>query len=132
MVILPLMPRLTSSLWRSDWSRLCGKDIASVCVLASQDSSHVGNAGVREVSLRGAPLSMPTFATAGFHRFFNLGVVFRCMLPMGSSWFMHLEGHLDLLSVDDDTGAECCGPYCSVLGSLRSVQRAEIWGALCT
>ena len=29
-------------------------------------------------------------------------------------------------SVDGDTGAECCGLYCSVPGSLQTVQRAEI------
>ena len=28
------------------------------------------------------------------------------------------------------TGAECCWLYCSVLGSLQTVQRAEIWGVI--
>ena len=49
---------------RSEWSRLRSKGISSVWAPASQDSSHVGNAGVGVVSLRGAPLALPTFATA--------------------------------------------------------------------
>ena len=55
---------------RSDWSRLRGKGLSSNWAPASQDSSHVGNAGVGVVSLRGAPLALPTFATAQFKRFF--------------------------------------------------------------
>ena len=43
--------------------------------LASQDTSHVGHAGVGVVSLRGAPLSLPTFAAAQFKRFFLIVVV---------------------------------------------------------
>ena len=69
---------------RDEWSWLRGRGTASVCLPASQDSSHVGNAGVGVVSLRGAPLSMPTFATAGFRNLFNLGRVVRCLLPLGS------------------------------------------------
>ena len=44
-------------------------------------SSHVGNAGVGVVSLKGAPLSMPLLL---------LGVAIRCLLPLGSGRFMHL------------------------------------------
>ena len=40
--------------------------MAIVWAPASKDSSHVGNAGVGVVSLRGAPISLPTFATAQF------------------------------------------------------------------
>ena len=57
---------------------------------ASQDSSHVGNAGVGVVSLRGALLYLPTFATAQFRRFFGSGRAVRCMLPLGFGRFMHL------------------------------------------
>ena len=49
---------------RSEWSRLKKKDLASIWSLASQASSHVGNAGVGVISLRRAPLSLPTFATS--------------------------------------------------------------------
>ena len=59
-------------------------------ILPTQDSSHVGNAGVGVVSLRGAPLSLPTFATAQFKRFFDCGRAVWCMLPLGAGRFMHL------------------------------------------
>ena len=45
---------------------------------------HVGNAGVGVVSMRGAPLALPTFATAQFRRFLSLWSV---CLVYGSSWF---------------------------------------------
>ena len=41
----------------SEWARLRSKGVASVWAPASQDSSHVGNAGVGVVSLRGAPVT---------------------------------------------------------------------------
>ena len=69
---------------------LRGKCVASIWAPASQDSSHVGNAGVGVVSLRGAPLSLPTSATAQFKRFFDCGRAVRCMLPLGAGRFMHL------------------------------------------
>ena len=47
---------------------------------ASQVSSHVGNAGVGVVSLCGAPLALPTFATAQFKSFFDCGRAVRCLL----------------------------------------------------
>ena len=45
---------------RSEWARLRAKGVASVWAPASQDASHVGNAGVGVVSLRCATLSLPT------------------------------------------------------------------------
>ena len=48
----------------------------------------------------------------------------------GSTWFRRSWGHLDLLPVDGGTGAECYWLYCSVPGSLQTVQRAEIWGVI--
>ena len=38
----------------------------------------------------GAPVSLPTFATAQFKRFFDCGRAVRCMLPLGAGRFMHL------------------------------------------
>ena len=67
---------------RCEWSRLRSKGISSVWAPASQDSSHVGNAGVGVVSLRGAPLALPTFATALFKSFFDCGRAVRCLLPL--------------------------------------------------
>ena len=75
---------------RSEWARLKSKGVASVWALASQDSSHVGKAGVGVVSLRGASLSLPTSATVQFKRFFDCGRVVRCTLPLGAGRFMHL------------------------------------------
>ena len=40
--------------------------------------------------MRGAPLALPTFATAQFRRFFDRGRAVRCLLPLGSGNFMHL------------------------------------------
>ena len=51
--------RLIPARVRSEWSRL------------------------RVVSMRGAPLALPTFATAQFKRFFDYGRAVRCMLPLG-------------------------------------------------
>ena len=75
---------------RSEWARLKSEGDASIWAPASQESSHVGNAGVGVVSLRCAPLSLPTFATAQFKRFFDCGGAVRCMLPLGAGRFMHL------------------------------------------
>ena len=82
--------RLIPARVRSEWSRLRNKGLSSFWAPASQDSPHVGNAGVGVVSLRGAPLALPTFATARFKRFFDCGRVVRCMLPLGFGRFMHL------------------------------------------
>ena len=35
-------------------------------------------------------MSLPTFATAQFKRFFDCGRAVRCMLPLGAARFMHL------------------------------------------
>ena len=80
--------RLFPARVRSEWDRLRSRGVASIWAPASQDSSHVGNAGV--VSLRGAPLSLPTSATVQFKRFFDCGRVVRCTLPLGGGRFMHL------------------------------------------
>ena len=53
-----------------EWAGLRRKGLATVWAPASQDASHVGNVGVGVVSLRGAPLSLLTFAAAQFKRFF--------------------------------------------------------------
>ena len=82
--------RLIPARVRSEWSRLKGKGLSSIWAPASQDSSHVGNAGVGVVSLRGAPLALPTFATAQFKSFFDCGRAVRCMLPLASGRFMNL------------------------------------------
>ena len=54
--------RLIPARVRGEWARLREKGFATVWAPASQDTSHVGHAGVGVVSLRGA--------TAQFKRFF--------------------------------------------------------------
>ena len=75
---------------RSEWSRLKGKGISSIWAPASQDSSHVGSAGVGGISLRGALLALPSMVTAQFKSFFDCGRALRCLLPIASGRFLHL------------------------------------------
>ena len=82
--------RLIPARVRSEWSRLKKKNVASIWSPASQVSSHVGNAGVGVVSFRGASLSLPTFATSQFKRFFDCCRAVRCMVPLGFGRSMHL------------------------------------------
>ena len=49
------------------------KGLASVWAPASQEFSHVGDAGVEVVSMKGAPVALPTLATGQFQRFFDTG-----------------------------------------------------------
>ena len=81
---------LVSARARSEWKRLRDKSISSIWSPASQELSVVSNAGVGVVSLKGAPLALPTFATPGFERFFGLGRAVRCLVPLGCRRFMHL------------------------------------------
>ena len=62
--------RLIPARVRSEWARLRCKKMASIWAPASKEASLVGHAGVGVVTLRGAPLSLPSFATAQFQRFF--------------------------------------------------------------
>ena len=62
--------RLIPARVRSEWARLRCKRLASIWAPASQEASHVGHAGVGVVSLRGAPLSLPSIAIVQFQRFF--------------------------------------------------------------
>ena len=71
-------------------SGLGSRTRGSIWAPACQDSSHVGNAGVGVVSMRTAPVALPTFATAQFKRFFDCGLAAQCMLPLGAGRFMHL------------------------------------------
>ena len=48
----------------------------------------------------------------------------------GAAWFGRQWGHLDLLPPLPDGAGEACRLYCSLPGSLQTVQRAEIWGVL--
>ena len=69
--------------------RLKRKGLASLWAPASQESSHVGNAGVGVISMMDAPVALPAFVTAQFKRYFDCGRAVQCMLPLGSGRFMH-------------------------------------------
>ena len=74
--------RLIPGRVRNECNRLRRKGLASVWAPACQDSSHVGHAGVGVVSLREAPVALPSFATSQFKVFFDLGSAVRCLLPL--------------------------------------------------
>ena len=82
--------RLIPARVRSESSRLKVNGLPSIWAPASQASSQVGNAGVGVVSLRGAPLALPTFVTSQFKSFFDCGRAVRCLLPLASGRFLHL------------------------------------------
>ena len=65
--------RLIPARVRSEWARLREKGLATLWAPASQDSPHVGDAGVGVISMRGAPVALPTFATDQFEWFFDCG-----------------------------------------------------------
>ena len=94
--------RLIPARVRSEWAGLRRKGIHSVWAPASQDGSHVGHAGVGVVSLKGAPISMPSFATSAFRQFFDLGRLVRCVLPLGHGRVMHLVVVYGYQGAEDD------------------------------
>ena len=65
---------------------LRAQGLASVWAPASQESSHVGDAGVEVVSMKGAPVALPTLATAQFQRSFDTGRAVRCLLSFHAWW----------------------------------------------
>ena len=75
---------------RNEWVMLKAKGIASIWAPVFPDSSHVGNSGVGVVSMRSAPVAMPTFPTAQVKWFFDCGRAIRCLLPFDSGRFMNL------------------------------------------
>ena len=76
--------------------------ILSVCAPACQEGSHFGHAGVSVFSLKGAPLSLPFFATSAFREFFSLGRLIRCVLLVGEENVMHLVAVYGYQGADDD------------------------------
>ena len=119
--------RLIPARVRSEWSRLKRKDLASIWSPASQVSSHVGSAGVGVVSLRGAPISLPTFATAQFKRFFDCGRAVWCMVPLGLGRFMHLVVLYGFQGADSDAEQLVLTEqlFDAVLGELNVVARGQ-------
>ena len=75
---------------RSEGERLLQAGARSVWALASLEGRHVGHTGEGVVSLRGAPISLPTIATVGFSEFVQFGRVLRCHLPVAGGRVVHL------------------------------------------
>ena len=82
--------RLIPTRVRSEWSRLRAKGLAFVWAPVSQESSHVGHAGVGLVNVNSAPVALPCLATAQSQSFFDCDRAVRCLLPLGEKRFMHL------------------------------------------
>ena len=57
----------------------CVEGVFTVWAPASQEGSHVGHAGVGIVSLKGAPIAMPSFATGAFQRYLPWSAGFECL-----------------------------------------------------
>ena len=64
--------------------------MATIWAPASQESSHVGNAGVGVTGMRGAPVALPTFATAQFKRFFDCGACCHQVLVGLCIWWFYV------------------------------------------
>ena len=73
------------------------------------------------------PLSLPTFATAQFKRFFDSGRAVRCLLPLASGRFLHLvvldgyqgaDSDAERLSLTDQL-------FDAALGELSVVARGQ-------
>ena len=78
--------------------------MASIWAPACQEFSHVGSDGVGVISMKGAPLALPSFATAQFKWFSDCGRAVRCMLPLGSCLFLGTMSLARTLSKVEDLG----------------------------
>ena len=93
--------RLVPARARSKGKRLLHAGVRSVRAPASLEGGHVGHAGVGVVSLRGAPISLPTFATVGFSEFFSywsgssVSFAYFCRSHRSSCCCVWLSGSLD-------------------------------------
>ena len=101
------------------------------------------------VSLRGAPAAVSTCATAQFRRFFECGrALIKCLLLLGSGWFMNLVVLYEYQSADTcalqfafteqlfdaalgKLGAVARGRPCLNVGDLRMEHCGEIAGNIC-
>ena len=83
------------------------------------DTTHVGHAGVGVDSLRGAPLSLPSFATAQYKRFFDCGRAVRCVLPLGRGRFLHLVVLYGYQGADRELGVVAREQPCLVVGDFQ-------------
>ena len=75
----------------------------SVWSPASQDQVAGGHAGVGVVSLGGAPLALPTFASYAFQDFFRLGRAVRVTLPTGKGGVVDLFVRKGIGGAEEDS-----------------------------
>ena len=78
--------------------------------------------------MRGAPVSLPTFATAQFRTFFfDFGRTIRCTLPLGAGWFMHLVVLYGYQGADSDPEQLALTDqlFDAALGELSVVARGQ-------
>ena len=124
--------RLIPARVRCEWARLRAEGLASERAPASQESSHVGHAGDGVISMKGAPLSLPTFATAQFKRFFDCGRAVRCMLPVASGRFLHLVVLYGYQGADTDAEQLTLTEqlFDAALGELAVVARPRLGSGL--
>ena len=72
-------------------------------------------------------LSLPTFATAQFKRFFDCGRAVRCMVPLGLGRFVHLVVFLVFQGADSDAEQLSLTEqlFDAALGELSVVSRGQ-------
>ena len=80
--------RLVPARAGSEGKRLLQAGARSVWAPACLEGGHVGHAGVGVVSLRGAPISMPSIATVGFSSLVGFSGVICLLLVV--VWFISL------------------------------------------
>ena len=82
--------RLIPARVRSEWARLKREGVASIWAPASQDSSHVGNAGVGVISMQGAPFALLPLLLPSFRGFLiavgRFGACFLLVLVGSCIW----------------------------------------------
>ena len=86
----PSQPRYVSLEYHNVGGWLTHGDIA---LDAGVDFLAIAERRLIPASLRGAPLALPTFATAQSRSFFDCGRAVGCLLPLAAGRFMHLFVH---------------------------------------
>ena len=125
--------RLIPARVRNEWARRRRTGIWSVWCPANQDSGHLGHAGVGLIRLKGAPLSLPTFATAAFTTYFAQGRALRTHIPIGRgfcTWWWCMGSRVLLLILKSLRLLTLWLILCLV--SLQSLHRVSLASLLVT
>ena len=81
--------RLIPARSRNECAELRKNNLTSVWSPAFQDTSHVGAAGIGLVSMKGAPVNMPSIPTPESRHCWHMGRVLHGFLPTGSGRIAH-------------------------------------------